>query len=127
MHYNRRLLFYPNLTSSDVDRAIRTLKQSLSAVLVHYYPWAGRLALDPNGRLVIDCNDAGVEFVEARVDTPMDEIGREGFPMMPLYDHLSPVVDHRGSSQLYTSPLLSIQVPQTENPHFHLHTRYQVF
>mgnify|MGYP000046431707 FL=1 len=110
VHYNKRILFYPNIiTTTGCHDATETLKTSLSAVLVHYYPWAGRLALDPQGRLIIDCNDVGVEFVEASVDFQMSEISREGFPMMPLYESLCRPVDHTGD-RLYTSPLLSIQV-----------------
>ena len=112
LHYNKRILFYPNIittTTTTCHDAIEMLKRSLSAVLLHYYPWAGRLALDAQGRLIIDCNDAGVEFVEASLDFRMSEISREGFPMMPLYETLCPVVDHTGD-HLYTSPLLAIQV-----------------
>ena len=128
LHYNKRLIFYPttifssgsttttSTTTTDAfDDAVETLKKSLSTVLVHYYPWAGRLALDPDKRLVIDCNDAGVEFIEASIDTPMSEISREGFPMMPLYETLCPVVDHTGD-HLYTSPLLAIQVLTKKKP-----------
>ena len=137
LHYNKRLIFYPTITPSHTntntilttttttntitnttttafDDAIQTLKKSLSAVLVHYYPWAGRLALDSDGRLVIDCNDAGVEFTEASIDTPMSDISREGFPMMPLYEGLCPAVDHTGE-HLYTSPLLAVQVLKQKN------------
>jgi hypothetical protein len=134
VHYNRRLVFYSSTAAiapdvaaaaaaaaasppaASADAAIETLKTSLSAVLVHYYPWAGRLALDPhsNGRLAIDCNDKGVEFIEASVDMSLrSEIARHGFPMMPLYDSLCPDLEHAGD-RFYSSPLLSIQVQ--ENP-----------
>ena len=110
LHYNKRLLFYPNITTTTTYHdAIHTLKTSLSIVLVDYFPWAGRLALDSHGRLVIDCNGAGVEFVEASIDSPMSDISQEGFPMMPIYDKLCRDVDHAGD-RLYTCPLLSIQV-----------------
>ena len=115
LHYNKRLLFYPNITTTTTYHdAIHTLKTSLSIVLVDYFPWAGRLALDSHGRLVIDCNDAGVEFTEASIDTPMSDISREGFPMMPLYEGLCPAVDHTGE-HLYTSPLLAVQVLKQKN------------
>ena len=111
VHYNKRILFYPSniTTTTSCHDATETLKTSLSTVLVHYYPWAGRLALDSQGRLIIDCNNAGVEFVEASLEFRMSEISQEGFPMMPLYESLSRPVDHTGD-RLYTSPLLSIQV-----------------
>ncbi|XP_065876312.1 acyltransferase Pun1-like [Euphorbia lathyris] len=46
------------------------LKNSLSAALSLYYPLAGRFKDD----LTIDCNDEGIEFQEARLDSDLSEI-----------------------------------------------------
>ncbi|KAH7280133.1 hypothetical protein KP509_37G053300 [Ceratopteris richardii] len=119
-HYNRRLLFYKNPSRqsaresySDVHASslVQSLKCSLSLCLVHYYCWSGRLSkgIDPPHRLFIDCNDAGVEFVEAFIDMPLSLFVQDGFQMKPVFNELCQTPDHRGD-RLFSSPLLSIQV-----------------
>ncbi|KAK9069076.1 hypothetical protein SSX86_013192 [Deinandra increscens subsp. villosa] len=58
------VFYYKNCTKGDIN----ILKKSLSQSLTQYYPLAGRL-IAPH----IDCNDEGVEFVEASIDTRIDE------------------------------------------------------
>ncbi|XP_071740665.1 epi-neemfruitin B synthase L1AT-like [Rutidosis leptorrhynchoides] len=55
---------YPssNAYQSSRDKTLE-LKNSLSKVLTHYYPFAGRMK--KIGPTFIDCNDEGVEFIEA--------------------------------------------------------------
>ncbi|KAI9082248.1 hypothetical protein K1719_035708 [Acacia pycnantha] len=48
----------------NINEASDLLKKSLSQVLTHYYPLAGRLIVK---NLLLDCNDDGVPFVETRV------------------------------------------------------------
>ncbi|XP_028779018.1 vinorine synthase-like [Neltuma alba] len=48
----------------NINQASNLLKKSLSQVLSHYYPLAGRLITT---NLVVDCNDEGVPYVETRV------------------------------------------------------------
>eukprot|EP00250_Pteridium_aquilinum_P012058 c20484_g1_i1 orf=137-1627(-) len=118
-HYNQRLIFYESAEGSESGQegsatdgraAMEKLKSSLALCLVHYYPWCGRLAIDgePDHRLVIDCNDAGVEFVEAYIDLPISLLSQQGFQMKPFFEKLCQHVDHSGDC-LYSSPLLSIQ------------------
>ncbi|XP_071718287.1 limonoid 7-O-acetyltransferse-like [Rutidosis leptorrhynchoides] len=68
-----QILFFPNtdnVTLSDVIKLrSRLLKESLSKILVHYYPLAGQIIDDFH----IECNDEGVYFVETRVDNTLDE------------------------------------------------------
>lgn len=107
IHYNRRVIFYrPN--GQDVSTAIETLKTSLSLVLVHFYPWAGRLAIGEDKRLMIDCNDAGVEFLEASIDLPITALEKDDFQMKSLFEKLCQQVEYKNEN-LYTSPLLSVQ------------------
>ncbi|CAI0549520.1 unnamed protein product, partial [Linum tenue] len=58
-------LFYPNTSSSTQQRSLLTesLKGSLAKTLNVYYPLAGRY----RDAFAVDCNDAGAEFVNARV------------------------------------------------------------
>lgn len=106
-HYNRRLLFY-SLPFVHQSSSIDTLKSSLSNVLVHFFPAAGRLAL-VDGRTFIYCNDQGVEFVEAAVDATLDQLHASNFQPGPLFNKLVPWETHE-LSNIYSIPLLSIQV-----------------
>ncbi|EYU32898.1 hypothetical protein ABFS82_03G062900 [Erythranthe guttata] len=57
--------------------AAETLKDALSRVLVHYYPFAGRVraraAASGDRKLEIDCNGEGAVFAEADVDLSVEE------------------------------------------------------
>ncbi|KAH7843778.1 hypothetical protein Vadar_020658 [Vaccinium darrowii] len=48
------------------DDMTNVIRDALSKVLVHYYPVAGRLTTDSDGRLVVNCMDEGAVFVEAK-------------------------------------------------------------
>lgn len=47
------------------DSVVELLKKSLSEALLHFYPLAGRLRTSSDGVVYIDCNDGGVDFIEA--------------------------------------------------------------
>lgn len=67
------VLFYsaPNPENScNINDVPSLLKKSLSEALIHYYPFAGRLA----GKDSIDCNDEGLDFYEARIDCKLNDI-----------------------------------------------------
>ena len=53
------------------------LKQSLSNILKHYYPLAGRLK---DNNLSVDCNDEGVLYREAEVKCQLSDIVAEPNP-----------------------------------------------
>eukprot|EP00250_Pteridium_aquilinum_P021241 c25065_g1_i1 orf=297-1838(-) len=126
IHYNQRLIFYEStpacftvdgkpgvsgLNGSDGRSAVmEKLKSSLALCLVHYYCWCGRIAKggEPDHRLFIDCDDAGVEFVEAYLDLPISHLAKDGYQMKPFFEQLCQWPDHKGDC-LYSSPLLSIQ------------------
>ncbi|XP_076936462.1 acyltransferase Pun1-like [Bidens hawaiensis] len=61
------VFFYPNYNNSHKN----ILKKSLSQTLTQYYPFAGRLPAPSTPH--IDCNDEGVEFVEASIDARLDD------------------------------------------------------
>ena len=54
------------------------LKQSLSNILKHYYPLAGRLK---DNNLSVDCNDEGVLYREAEVKCQLSDIVAEPNPI----------------------------------------------
>jgi shikimate O-hydroxycinnamoyltransferase len=54
---------------------VARLKAALAKALVAFYPLAGRLGLDADGRLEIDCAGQGALFVVARPDLTVDDFG----------------------------------------------------
>ncbi|XP_058113016.1 shikimate O-hydroxycinnamoyltransferase-like [Magnolia sinica] len=84
------------------------LKSALSESLVPYYPMAGRLRKDEDGRLEIDCNGEGALFVEAYTDSVIDELG--DFTPTPTSELkcLVPRVDY--NKDMSSNPILVVQV-----------------
>lgn len=74
--YVPRILYYanngtkPNLKTQE---RINLLKESLSQALTRIYPLAGRV----KENLFIECNDEGADFLEAEVNSTLDEILRQ--------------------------------------------------
>ncbi|KAJ4709570.1 Hydroxycinnamoyl-CoA shikimate/quinate hydroxycinnamoyl transferase [Melia azedarach] len=106
--YVPTVLFYrprTNHNSSNFFEA-RRLKESLSNVLVSFYPIAGRLRKDENGRIEIDCNGGGILFMEAEANCDIDDLGdfSQGFKLLPLV----PTVDH--TKEASSHPLMVTQV-----------------
>uniref|UniRef100_A0A0C9S244 TSA: Wollemia nobilis Ref_Wollemi_Transcript_21846_1731 transcribed RNA sequence n=1 Tax=Wollemia nobilis TaxID=56998 RepID=A0A0C9S244_9CONI len=94
--------------SFDFRSVAELLKKSLSEALVDFCPLAGRLATSADGVVYIDCNDRGVDFVEASApDVGVADI---------VTDNVSPVVrelfalDGAININGHFLPLLTIQV-----------------
>lgn len=83
------------------------IKEALAKVLVHYYPFAGRLRDADNGKLTVDCTGEGVLFVEADADISLEEFG-DLYPPIPRGDDF--INNVTGSESITNSPLLLIQV-----------------
>ncbi|XP_027341329.1 spermidine hydroxycinnamoyl transferase-like [Abrus precatorius] len=86
--------------------AIERMRSSLSKILVHYYPIAGRLSLTQSGRIELDCNTKGVTLLEAESTKSFDEYG-DFSPSMPIKE-LVPTIDY--TQPIESLPLLFIQV-----------------
>ncbi|KAJ9704319.1 hypothetical protein PVL29_002740 [Vitis rotundifolia] len=84
--------------SEDVERRNR-LETSLSETLTRFYPLAGRYIKD---RHSIDCNDEGVEYLEAKVEGQLSQLLSRRDEMIYQLVRLS-----GGAS---TSPVASIQI-----------------
>lgn len=82
------------------------MKAALAEALVPFYPMAGRLGRDEDGRIEIDCQGQGVLFVEAETESRIDDFG-DFAPTMEL-KKLIPVVDYSGDISSF--PLLVLQV-----------------
>ncbi|XP_042058587.1 shikimate O-hydroxycinnamoyltransferase-like [Salvia splendens] len=82
------------------------MRAALGRALVPFYPMAGRLKVDEDGRIEIDCNAEGVLFVEAEADGAVDDYG-DFAPSLEL-SRLIPLVDY--SQGISAFPLLVAQV-----------------
>ncbi|KAJ8750713.1 hypothetical protein K2173_015894 [Erythroxylum novogranatense] len=93
-----------NGSSSSFD--VQVLKEALSKVLVPFYPVAGRLGRDENGRIQIECNGEGVLLVEAETTSVIDDIG----DFTPGLDMLQFVPKLERSDDITSCPLLLAQL-----------------
>ncbi|GMI81470.1 hydroxycinnamoyl-CoA shikimate/quinate hydroxycinnamoyl transferase [Hibiscus trionum] len=103
-HVAMLYIYKPN-GSADFFRP-QVLKEALSRTLVPFYPMAGRLGCDENGRLEIICSTEGVLWVEAETTSTIDDLG--GFTPGPELRKLVPTVDYSGDTSSY--PLFMAQV-----------------
>ena len=70
------IYFYRSAVAATVnlfDVSVR-LKESLAKALVAFYPFAGRLDVDDDGRTQINCNSEGALFVVARSELAADDV-----------------------------------------------------
>ncbi|XP_022156211.1 spermidine hydroxycinnamoyl transferase-like [Momordica charantia] len=88
--------------------AMDSMRNSLSKILVPYYPLAGRLRWIDGGRLELDCCGAGVRFIEAEAfaDAKLDDYG--DFAPSDATRQLVPKPDHR--APIEDQPLVLVQV-----------------
>ncbi|KAE8664280.1 Shikimate O-hydroxycinnamoyltransferase [Hibiscus syriacus] len=104
-HISVVYFYKPNGSSDFFD--IKVLREALSKVLVSFYPFAGRLGYDENGRLEIVCNAEGVVFSEAETSSVMDDFIQD-FSDGSKVPQLAPKFDCSGGISSY--PLLGVQV-----------------
>ncbi|KAH7544690.1 hypothetical protein FEM48_Zijuj01G0012500 [Ziziphus jujuba var. spinosa] len=97
--------------ANNVNTITNILKQSLSRVLVPFYPLAGRLQSIGRGRVQINCNSMGVPFIEAESDSELDEYFGDLYAAPPSlrYDKLVPNVDY-STTPIHERPLLLVQL-----------------
>ncbi|XP_017982804.1 PREDICTED: shikimate O-hydroxycinnamoyltransferase [Theobroma cacao] len=99
-YYATQVYFYKPNGSSDFFKG-QVLKEALSKTLVPFYPMAGRLGSDENGRSEIICNAEGVLWVEAETTCAVDDLGNFA-PSLKLRQ-LVPTVDY--SKDTFSHPL----------------------
>ncbi|KAJ0966467.1 hypothetical protein J5N97_027605 [Dioscorea zingiberensis] len=78
-------LYKPHGNTNDFF-SVETLKKALGKALVTFYPLAGRLAFDEDGRLEVDCNAEGALFSVARAHCTVEGFG--GFHPSPALRQL---------------------------------------
>ncbi|XP_058067699.1 shikimate O-hydroxycinnamoyltransferase-like [Magnolia sinica] len=104
LHTPSVYFYRPNGSSNFFDTHV--LKEALSKALVPFYPMAGRLGRDVDGRIQIDCNGEGVLFVEADTGAVIDDFG--DFTPTTEFKKLIPTVEYSGDISSY--PLCVLQV-----------------
>eukprot|EP00249_Psilotum_nudum_P023978 c29046_g1_i4 orf=321-1691(-) len=109
-HFIRRIIFY-RMEADQYAAAVDCLKRCLSEALVSFYPWAGRFVVGEDGRVAVDCNDRGVEFIEAAIDVSFRELEDDDFELKPFFGKLNHRDEHPPAN-IFDNPLLSIQVTQ---------------
>ncbi|KAI3925143.1 hypothetical protein MKW98_009793 [Papaver atlanticum] len=74
--YNPVVIFFPandvhepDNNNNDYSSKTKILKKSLSETLARFYPMAGRL----KDNISIECNDEGIDYIEAKVNAMMSE------------------------------------------------------
>ncbi|KAH7846607.1 hypothetical protein Vadar_015998 [Vaccinium darrowii] len=122
IHYIQKGLLFikPQTTTNDQENPVTSLlnrlKDALSLTLVHFYPFAGRLATlkqenPPFYSVYIDCNNSpGAKFIYATADlTIADILSPVDVPVVvqSFFDH-DRAINHDGHSM----SLLSIQVTE---------------
>ncbi|PIA45899.1 hypothetical protein AQUCO_01600269v1 [Aquilegia coerulea] len=104
VHIPSVYFFKPDGSSNFFDADL--LRGALSKVLVPFYPVAGRLKKDRNGRLEIECNGEGALFVEAYTESNIVDLG-DFEPSMELMQ----LIPSLGKGQdIFSSPLMLLQV-----------------
>lgn len=85
---------------------IERLRNSLSKILVYFYPVAGRLNLTKSGRIEVDCNAKGVRLLEAETTKTFGDYG--DFSPSESTEELVPKVDNTQPRE--EIPLLLLQL-----------------
>ncbi|XP_059644671.1 stemmadenine O-acetyltransferase-like [Cornus florida] len=100
------IFFYHPDLGYDFDRAQKSqlLKQSLSDTLTRFYPLAGRIKNDA----CIDCNDAGVEYVEAQVHAQLSHVIEN--PNIENLKQYLPIEPYGTSAAMGREAVLAIQI-----------------
>uniref|UniRef100_A0A2N9HG74 Uncharacterized protein n=1 Tax=Fagus sylvatica TaxID=28930 RepID=A0A2N9HG74_FAGSY len=99
-------ILYYHANGDENDGKRKGLQKSLSEILTLYYPLAGRYIKDDQ---LVDCNDEGVEYLEAQVSGQLAQLLQEEHVKVEVLNHLAPYVMPSAST-----PLALVQVNMFE-------------
>ncbi|KAK7316730.1 hypothetical protein RJT34_00403 [Clitoria ternatea] len=88
------------------EYSMERMMNTLSKILVHYYPIAGRLSLSKNGGMEVECNAKGVTLLEAETTKRLEDYG-DFSPSEPIKE-LLPTIDY--TQPIEELPLLFVQL-----------------
>ncbi|KAK4273535.1 hypothetical protein QN277_021916 [Acacia crassicarpa] len=100
--------FYPYHPSMQGNDPAQLIKSALAQALVFYYPLAGRLREGPGRKLMVDCSEQGVPFIEADADVTLHQFGDPIKPPFPCFEELLYTVPD--TDGIIDCPLLAFQV-----------------
>ncbi|XWS54539.1 hypothetical protein CRYUN_Cryun10bG0097600 [Craigia yunnanensis] len=103
--YGSFIFFFPAdscIRTSSKDERLEKLENSLSEVLISFYPLAGRIVQDRN---TIDCSDQGAEYLEAQVNANLNQFILEELDAK-LLNHLVPYPNEL----VFTPTVLAVQI-----------------
>ncbi|CAK8542859.1 unnamed protein product [Lathyrus sativus] len=98
--------FYVYHPHNNISTFLETLRNSLSQVLVIYYPLAGRLSWIKGGRWELNCNAKGAILLEAKCETNLKDLG--DFVPTNLVSQLIPNINY--DVPIEDVPLLVVQL-----------------
>lgn len=93
------------------EDAAQIIKDSLSKILVPYYPMAGTLSISSEGKLIVHNPGEGALFVEAEANCDIEEIGDLTKPDPRTLGKL--VYNVPGARNILEMPLMTVQVCYT--------------
>ncbi|MED6146970.1 hypothetical protein PIB30_039745 [Stylosanthes scabra] len=97
--HSTTIYVYNNNNNGNVNELVQRMRDSLSHILVHYYPLCGRLNWTEGGRLKMDCNAKGAILLQAESKktiaeygdfSPNDDAIKE---LIPNLDYSQPIED----------------------------------
>ncbi|KAL0847471.1 hypothetical protein Bca101_020717 [Brassica carinata] len=104
-----KTFYYFKSKSKNNQDSYNVIKKSLSEVLVHYYPVAGRLTISPEGKIAVNCTGEGALLVEAETNCGIEMI-KEAISenRMEMLEKL--VYDVPGARNILEIPPVVVQV-----------------
>ncbi|MED6216526.1 hypothetical protein PIB30_008511 [Stylosanthes scabra] len=106
-HATTIYVYNNNNNNVNVNELVQRMRESLSHILVHYYPLCGRLNWTEGGRLRMDCNAKGAILLQAQSTKSIHEYG-DFSPNDDNIKELIPKLDY--SQPIDDMPLFLAQV-----------------
>ncbi|EFJ34475.1 hypothetical protein SELMODRAFT_405840 [Selaginella moellendorffii] len=125
-NYLKQVYYYPAALDhvSSFDSLVASLKDSLSRILVPYYPLAGRPRIAGLDRPILECNDRGIEFVVAFADASFGDWG-DSMKQCSIEQEISPAQTAITDPENF--PQLKVQVTSYSSRHHTLLDGSSVF
>ncbi|PIN19368.1 benzyl alcohol O-benzoyltransferase [Handroanthus impetiginosus] len=101
------IFIYPPIVGGKLD-PVKIIRDGLAKALVFYHPFAGRIFEGPNRKLMVNCNNEGVMFVEADADVELKRLRDGILSIWPHVEEFMCKVEDCGG--IIGCPLLFIQV-----------------